>query len=335
MYFGLSETQKLLQESVSRFGRGQCAPAALRLPAGFAKIQSDFDLLGMGGIMIPDEFGGQAGSLLDLAVIQMALGHFVAPIQFIGNAALLPIALLNNSDKSYFTPLIAGDLNCAIALEENGVSFENGKLNGVKNMGFDIISATHILTNVDSKLFLTPITEVEIILSGTIDTTRQFAKIIFANAAATKLSAVKPVLAVAHIMLAADMVGAAEAMIAQAVAYAKIRQQFGRVIASFQAVKHLCADMVARLEPCRAMLWLAAHNFETAPDEFVKTAFLTKAHISEVTRFVARAAIEIFGGMGFTDEANLHFWFKRIGVNYQLLGAPDNLLAKAADITLN
>lgn len=335
MYFGLSQTQKLLQESVSRFCAEKCPPAALRKLDGFAKIQSDFDQLGMGGVMVADEFGGQDGSFLDLAVIQTILGQFVAPIQFIGTAALLPIALREADDKSYFSNLIAGDLNCAIALEDNGVSFENGRLNGSKKLAFDIAGATNVLTNVDDRLFLTPAADVEMITNGTIDITRQFAKINFDNVAAVELGDAKIVLAAAHIMLAADMVGAADAMLAQAVDYSKTREQFGRMVSSFQAVKHMCADMAARLEPCRAMLWLAAHNFEDKPSEFIKTALLTKAHISEVARFVARSAVEVFGGMGFTDEANLHFWFKRIGVNCKLLGAPEILLEKTADIVFN
>ena len=75
-------------------------------------------------------------------------------------------------------------------------------------------------------------------------------------------------------LVAADSLGAAQVMLDKAVAYAKERRQFGRVIGSFQAVKHLCAEMVAELEPCRSLVWYAAYAFDAAPQE----ASLMAAH---------------------------------------------------------
>ena len=125
-----------------------------------------------------------------------------------------------------------------------------------------------------------------------------------------------------RIMLAADTLGAAQTMLNRAVDYSKQRVQFGRAIGSFQAVKHMCAEMAAELEPCRAMMWYAAYAFDSIPDESRLTACHTKAHVSEVGTFVARTATEVHGGIGFTDELGLHLWFKRIGANRQLLGGP-------------
>jgi alkylation response protein AidB-like acyl-CoA dehydrogenase len=119
-------------------------------------------------------------------------------------------------------------------------------------------------------------------------------------------------------------------MLDRAVAYAKEREQFGRPIATFQAVKHMCAEMAAALEPCRAMVWFAAHALDTAADDASLTASLTKAHVSEVATFVARTATEVHGGMGFTDLVGLHYWFKRIGYNRQALGGPQRLREDAA-----
>ena len=129
---------------------------------------------------------------------------------------------------------------------------------------------------------------------------------------------------------AADTLGAAQTMLTQAVAYAKERVQFGRPVGSFQAVKHMCADMAAELEPCRAMMWYAAHAFDAIPSEARLTACHTKAHLSEVGTFVARTATEVHGGIGFTHELGLHFWFKRIGANRQLLGGPERIREQAA-----
>src|SRR3546814_2438826 len=73
--------------------------------------------------------------------------------------------------------------------------------------------------------------------------------------------------AAGRVILAADSLGAGQAMIEKAVDYAGQREQFGRLIGSFQAVKHMCAEMAARHEPCRSLVWYAAHAFDAEPDE--------------------------------------------------------------------
>ena len=85
-----------------------------------------------------------------------------------------------------------------------------------------------------------------------------------------------------RIALAADALGACEAMIEQSVAYAQQRKQFGRAIGSFQAVKHMCAEMIAALEPARSLLWYAAHSFDALPDEAPQMACHVLAHVSEI-----------------------------------------------------
>jgi alkylation response protein AidB-like acyl-CoA dehydrogenase len=112
--------------------------------------------------------------------------------------------------------------------------------------------------------------------------------------------------------------------------YAKERKQFDRAIGSFQAVKHMCAEMIAELEPCRALIWYAGHAFDVFPAESRKLAAHAKAHTSEVGTFVARTATEVHGGMGFTDLLGLHYWFKRIGFNRQMLGGPEYCREAAA-----
>ena len=135
---------------------------------------------------------------------------------------------------------------------------------------------------------------------------------------------------VGRLALAADTLGAAQNMLDQAVEYAKQREQFNRPIASFQAVKHMCAEMAAQLEPCSSMVWFAGHALAELPDEARVTACHAKAHLAEVGQFIAKTATEVHGGMGFTDLVGLHYWFKRIGANRQWLGAPEFVRAEAA-----
>ena len=172
----------------------------------------------------------------------------------------------------------------------------------------------------------------------TIDPTRSFAELTFDGAPTEPLDQGEPARALERLrdaawtMLAADMLGAAATMIDKAVAYAKERRQFGRLIGSFQAVKHLCAEMAAELEPCRALVWYAAYAFDAVPAEASLTAAHAKAHLSEVSRFVARTATEVHGGIGITDLLGLHYWFKRVGLDRQLLGGPERVRSLAAQL---
>src|SRR5262249_37073404 len=131
-------------------------------------------------------------------------------------------------------------------------------------------------------------------LMPSIDDTRRMAEIGFDGAPAEPLGNGPELLGAlrdaAWTILAADTLGAAQTMIDKAVAYAKERKQFGRTIGSFQAVKHLCAEMAAELEPARALVWYAAYAFDHAPDEAPLMAAHAKAHTSEIGRFIARTA---------------------------------------------
>jgi alkylation response protein AidB-like acyl-CoA dehydrogenase len=167
-----------------------------------------------------------------------------------------------------------------------------------------------------------------------IDETRRLAELTFDNVAAEPLGNAPELLGrlrdAAWTLIAADSLGACQTMLDKAVAYAKERRQFGRVIGSYQAVKHLCAEMAADLEPARALVWYAAYAFDTAPAEAPLMAAHAKALTSEIGRFIARTSTEVHGGIGITDLLGLHFWFKRLGLNRQLLGGPERVREVAA-----
>jgi alkylation response protein AidB-like acyl-CoA dehydrogenase len=150
------------------------------------------------------------------------------------------------------------------------------------------------------------------------------------DAANDPMGAALSVLDAGRVMLAADTLGAGQRMIDNAVEYAGDRVQFDRPVASFQAVKHMCADMVTNLEPCRALVWYAAYAQNAVPTECRMAACHAKAHLAEVGRDVARTATEVHGGMGFTDLMGLHFWFKRISFDRQVLGGPERCRHDAA-----
>jgi alkylation response protein AidB-like acyl-CoA dehydrogenase len=133
-------------------------------------------------------------------------------------------------------------------------------------------------------------------------------------------------------VLAADTLGSCDRAIQMSVEYAGQRRQFGRVIGSFQAVKHMCAEMTAEIEPARSLMWYAAYALDAIPDEAPSAVALAKSHLSDVGTTVLRTATEVHGGIGFTDEYDLHLWFKRVELNRQLLGGPELLRERAAHL---
>ncbi len=120
-----------------------------------------------------------------------------------------------------------------------------------------------------------------------------------------------------RVMLAADMLGAAQAMLDRAVAYAKERVQFGRVIGSFQGVKYMCADMATMLEPCRAMVWYAAYAQDAIPEEAAIAANHAKAHLAAEAikaRDSLRGPAQILGSGMATGQSldDIQSWPERI-----------------------
>ena len=123
-----------------------------------------------------------------------------------------------------------------------------------------------------------------------------------------------------------------DTLLNRAVEYAKVREQFGRAIGSFQSVKHLCAEMAAEIEPGRALVWYAGYSLDHGlPDASLASAH-AKAYLAEAARFVSRAATEVHGGIGITDVLGLHYWFKRNAWGYQAFGSPERLREAAAGL---
>ena len=252
----------------------------------------------------------------------------------------------SDDQKNQWLPKIAGG-ECVIgvglseyvgAREDAGIEFSNGKLSGRCLFLIDGKNAdAYLLANKSGELFLVEASApgIEVIELTTVDKTRTSIELILKNVDADLLSGsdnksiIEKVLDAGRIMLAADTVGAAQVMLDKSVAYSLERKQFGRLIGSFQAVKHMCAEMAAELEPCHSMIWHAAHCFDNVPEEARLMACQTKAHISEVGQQISKTATEVHGGMGFTDELGLHYWFKRIGLNRQLLGSPELIREEA------
>ncbi len=349
MDFGLSSDQVALQDSVDRYLNERVGLDQIRLFADgsdYREIWQGLTDLGVTSLLLPEDQGGIGLTLLDAALVAEILGRYVAPSPFIGSAVIAPQALQHVDDTiaaPYLSRLVDGGITAGIAFSElagrrgdAGVQAIGNKLSGKSLFVLDPLAELQLVAATDGALYLVEAGApgLQQLVHTTIDRTRISGELRYDNTPATPVTddadTVAGLLDAARVMLVADTLGAAQHMLDAAVAYAKERKQFDRVVGSFQAVKHLCAEMTAELEPCRAMMWYAAYALDELPEEASITASQAKAHISEVGTFVARTATEVHGGIGFTDLLGLHYWFKRIGFNRQALGAPESLREQAA-----
>jgi alkylation response protein AidB-like acyl-CoA dehydrogenase len=309
--------------------------------------------LGVTGILVPEEQGGSALSLLDAALVAQSLGHAVTPTAFLASAVMAPVALREvggSQAEGWLTGIAGGDLVMGVAATElfsvregAGVALDGERLRGKAMMALDAVAAELILVAIDEGRFAVVASDaagLEVNRLDTVDATRSTSEIVLDGVTPETVydagddagAALCRMLEAGRISLAADVIGACESMIEQAVAYAQERKQFERVIGSFQAVKHMCAEMIAELEPARSLLWYAAHSFDALPEEAPPMACHVLAHASEIGRDIASVSTQVHGGIGWTDEQNLHFWFKRIGSGRHLLGGPEHLRNRAAEL---
>ena len=356
MEFALTDDQRMLQDTIGRTLERVCPLERVRTAAAndepyAADVWAALREVGAAGVIVPEDFGGMGLRLLDAALIAEMLGRSVAPAPFIASCVMVPLALIgagSAAQKTEWLPKLAsGEVVAGVAVAEvaggtrdgAGVAASGGQLTGKAMFALDFGAADifivadktgglHLVRADAPGLNRTALT--------TIDATRRIGELAFDNTPAEPLTggdlpaALRRMIDAGRVMLAADILGAGERMIEKAVAYAHERKQFGRVIGSFQAVKHLCAEMAAELEPCRSLVWYAAYAFDAVPDQATMLAAHAKAHLSETGTFVARTATEVHGGVGFTDLLGLHYWFKRIGFDRQTLGGPERARQDAA-----
>jgi alkylation response protein AidB-like acyl-CoA dehydrogenase len=282
-----------------------------------------------------------------------ALGHAAAPVPFVGSVVMATLGLINSATEAQqneYLPMIAGgEYRFAVALPSlagqtgtASIGYDAGRLSGRITGVADAGSATHYmiyLPDGHAAVVAAGAPGVSARMQRSIDRTRPVVDVTFDGAPAERLdaanaptAAAQRVLDAGRVMLAADTLGAAQRMFDSAVAFAKERVQFGRVIGSFQGLKYTLAECVTALAPCRSMVWYAAYAQDTVPAKARLTALQTKAHLGDVGRDIARLATEVHGGMGFTDLLGLHYWFKRISFNRQMLGGPERCREEAAEL---
>lgn len=375
MDFGLSAEQELLQQSAREFLRHECPSALVRSVMDPARDGWPRDLyakmaeLGWLGILIPAQYGGAGGELLDAAVLCEEFGRTALPGPFFSSSVLAALTLRfagrASHRRQYLPGLARGDSVGTLAWSEGSARFDEIDsmesrcerqrlrlcLQGTKWFVTDAHVADWFLVvcriregrRSDVALLLVPRDHPGVKVQPMLDAdqTRRPCQVEFDNvtlphkcwiASGERVrSTLKRVFDAASILLAADSLGGAARVLDMTVEYAQVRQQFGRPIGSFQAIQHACAEMVAAIEPARALLWYAAYAFDHEPRRASYAASMAKAHLCDVYTGAAERALRVHGGIGFTWEHDLHLWIKRSLWNRHAFGDPTFHRERVAD----
>ena len=354
MDFGLSEEQQQLKESARAFLTGECPTAFVRKTMatddGYPReLYDHIAKLGWTGLTVPEKFGGAGLGMLDMAMLLEEGGYAAMPGPFLFSSVLAASALkLSGFEKlnsKWLTALAEGRAVGTIAVVEKAASIDvrdinttaskgaaGWRLNGTKMFvpyanvaDFIVVAAKH-----DSDIFLFVVDAkspgVTIRSMKNLDLTRRVSSVELKSAPAERLKGGTDLFAklidVAAVAVAADSLGGIERALEMAVDYSKVREQFGKPIGSFQALKHAAAEIVAEVEPARAMLWYAAYAQDIGAADASRVAAMAKARLCDIYSRSTDRAVLMHGGIGFTWEHDMHLWFKRARFNESCFGSP-------------
>jgi alkylation response protein AidB-like acyl-CoA dehydrogenase len=314
--------------------------------------------LGLTAIHIPESYGGQGFGVSELAIATEEMGRALLCAPYFASTVMGATAImkagLEDQKQTLLPSIAAGEVIATLAFTEahgrweaEAVAMtatqEDDKyvLNGTKSFVLDGQSAGLLVvvarrpgsSGTDGLSFFTVAGDaagLERVLLKSADPTRKLAKLTFSNVEATLLGEedkaagpLRDTLDIAAICLANEMVGGAERLFEDAVAYAKMRVQFGRPIASFQSLKHKAAEMLMEVELAKSGAYYAAAAADEGDEDVSALASLAKATAADTYMQTAIHAVQIHGGIGFTWENDTQLWFKRAKSSEVFLGGSD------------
>jgi alkylation response protein AidB-like acyl-CoA dehydrogenase len=364
--FEFSAEQEQLRDSARRFlsERASIHPyvrSVIDDPAGPAdEVWRGLAALGATGLLVPEQLGGAGMGMVDMAVVLEELGRAVHPGPF-ACTAVTAVTLVgdagSDATREELLPRIAdGSLRSSVAVHEPqrryawrepGTRVVDGLLSGSKAIvpHGSTVDVLLVVARDDDGLGVWAVERVAegvtVEDAGSVDPTQPKANVVLENASATRIGpgdhtdAISRALDRAGVAAVVDGVGAASRATELAVEYAKERHQFGVPIGSFQAVQHLCADMLQATELARAGAYYACWAADAAdPEEARRAAKVAQAWASEELPRVGASAIQVFGGIGFTWEHDIHLFYKRLLSCSLDFGTADDHLAALADVIL-
>ena len=347
MNFDFSDDQKQLRDQARKFLGEKCSPKAVRVVLD-GKAPYDKELwkglaeMGFLGVAIPEEFGGAGAGHLELCVIAEEMGRALAPVPFSSTVYLAAESLLlagSDAQKKKWLPKIAsGEAIGTLALFEGTgnpspkaikLAANGGTLNGVKKpvpdgalADFAVVAARTGSSGRESdiSLFLVDMKGegVDTKPLANVDLTRGQAEVTFKNGKAEPLGKagegwgiLMQVLDRAAVLTAFEQVGGADRALEMGRDYALDRIAFGRPIGSFQAVKHMLADMYVSATLARSNCYYGAWALSTNAGELPEAAAAARISATQAFQHCAKNNIQVHGGMGFTWEFDCHMYYRR------------------------
>jgi len=308
--------------------------------------------LGWPAMHIPEEYGGAGFTHTELAIVLEETGAALLPSPLFSSivlgANLVLLAGSQEQKKALLPEVAAGERRLAVAVVDEGGNWDaetvattasaaagGFRLDGVKSFVVDGHSADTLIVVARSDEGSLDLFAVEATATGvartrleTLDMTRKQARVAFDDVFVPESGrlggaggdVLDRFYDVAAVGLAVECVGAAQRCLDMSVDYAKSRKQFGRAIGSFQAVKHMCADMLVAVESARSAAYHAAWAASASAVELPAAAAIAKAHCVDAFFGVAAATIQVHGGIGFTWEHDAHLYFKRAKASQLMFG---------------
>ena len=306
MKFALDEQQRDFAASIDAALGAADVPAAVRAwaqgdTAPGRKIWTTLADLGVTALAVPEKFDGIEAHPVDLVVALEALGRWCVPGPVAESIAVAPV-LLGDDDRS--AALAAGELIATVALPPAVPRAADADLAGLVLLAHDghvsdaAAGDSHESVDPARKLF-------DVSATG-----------------GRRAADVGRAFEFGALATAAQLVGAGQAMLDMSVAYAKQRSQFGRIIGSYQAIKHKLADVHIALELARPLVYGAALSLAEDSPETARDVSAAKAAASEAALLAARSSLQTHGAIGFTAEHDLSLWLLRVQALHSAWGDP-------------
>ena len=281
--------------------------------------------LGWTGIAIDEQYGGAGLGVVELMILCEELGYALAASPFLANAlgGLMIEHAGSDEQRAKWLPGIAsGEATATVAFASGGSSEVVPDADGAAVIVLIEGDAATLVAREDA--------EVETV--STIDPTRRYARVSASGGEALP-GDVAGALARAEVALSAEMVGIAQRTQEMAIEYAKERKQFDTPIGAFQAISHRCAQMLFDTEGARSATYFGGWAADADESQLALASAIAKAAASGAALSVTASSIQVHGGIGFTWEADVHWFFKRAQLDAAMLGGAGKQRAKVTSLT--
>lgn len=352
--FGFDEETGMLKEAARRFFEARQPLIALRTqiegtedpyrgkprPGGWHDPDSWREMLELGWhqLAVPESAGGIGMGLVAAAAVQEEIGRTACPTPL--TSTLQATFVLREAGASTLLERVAngGSLALGMVGEDGspevgatGVTVSGGRLSGTSWYVQDAQKVEGFVVAANGAdgigLYHVPADAVRVSADRIVDLTRDQGRLIFDNTEAEEIvppgegeSVLARAMPALWTLLAADMAGAAEWQLQSTVEYARVREQFGRPIGFFQAVKHPIVDMMIGVDEARSLVYNAACAYDHDPADARRCAHLAQSSASDTASFCANRSTQLHGGIGFTWESDVQIFHKRQMHSQWLLG---------------